>query len=54
MAKRFKEAFGKINEYFSDCYVRLFGGGTAALKLTDGYRPAVRSAQLSAFALLYS
>jgi len=35
MAKRFKEAFGKINEYFSDCYVRLFGGGTAALKLTD-------------------
>lgn len=35
MAKRFKEAFGKINEYFSECYVRLFGGGTALLKLTD-------------------
>ena len=80
-----KRAFGKINEYFSDCYVRLFGGGTAALNLLtlmtfwaavsisvqppgkklqnlfllsggggyDGYRPAVRSARLSAFALLY-
>lgn len=35
MAKRFKEAFSKINAYFSDCYVRLFGGGTALLKLTD-------------------
>ncbi len=35
MAKRFKEAFIKINEYFSECYVRLFGGGTASLKLTD-------------------
>lgn len=35
MAKKFKEAFGKINEYFSECYVRLFGGGTATLKLTD-------------------
>ena len=23
------------DRYFSDCYVRLFGGGTAALKLTD-------------------
>lgn len=35
MAKRFKEAFGKINEYFSECYVKLFGGGTASLRLTD-------------------
>ena len=35
MSKRFKEAFVKINEYFSECYVRLFGGGTASLKLTD-------------------
>ncbi len=35
MSKRFKEAFAKINVYFSECYVKLFGGGTAYLKLTD-------------------
>lgn len=35
MSKRFKEAFGKINEYFSECYVKLFGGGTAVLKLSN-------------------
>lgn len=35
MTKRFKVAFGKINEYFAQCYVKLFGGGTALLKLTD-------------------
>ena len=34
-AARFKEAFAKINVYFSECYVKLFGGGTAYLKLTD-------------------
>ena len=35
MTKRFKDAFAKINVYFSDCYIKLFGGGTAMLKLTD-------------------
>ncbi len=35
MNKRFKEAFAKINEYFADCYVKLFGGGTAVLKLSS-------------------
>lgn len=35
MSRRFKEAFAKINIYFSECYVKLFGGGTAYLKLTD-------------------
>ena len=35
MTKRFKDAFAKINVYFSDCYIKLFGGGTAILKLTD-------------------
>ena len=35
MTKRFKEAFGKINEFFAATYVKLFGGGTAVLKLTD-------------------
>lgn len=35
MTKRFKDAFSKINVYFSDCYIKLFGGGTAMLKLTD-------------------
>lgn len=35
MTKRFKEAFAKINVYFSDCYIKLFGGGTALLKLSD-------------------
>lgn len=35
MNKRFKEAFAKINEHFADCYIRLFGGGTAALKLSS-------------------
>ncbi|MDO4922294.1 MAG: chromosome segregation protein SMC [Phascolarctobacterium sp.] len=35
MTKRFKEAFAKINEYFAKCYVKLFGGGTALLTLTQ-------------------
>jgi len=35
MAKRFQEAFGKINEFFAEAYVRLFGGGTAVLSLAD-------------------
>ena len=35
MTKRFKESFAKINVYFSDCYIKLFGGGTALLKLTE-------------------
>lgn len=35
MTKRFKDAFAKINVYFSDSYIKLFGGGTAMLKLTD-------------------
>ena len=35
MSKRFKEAFGKINEYFLECYSKLFNGGTAALRLSD-------------------
>lgn len=35
MTKKFKEAFNKINEYFADCYVKLFGGGTAVLKLSN-------------------
>jgi chromosome segregation protein len=35
MTKRFKEAFAQINEFFADTYVKLFGGGTAVLKLTD-------------------
>ncbi len=35
MTKRFKEAFVKINEYFADCYSKLFGGGTAMLRLSD-------------------
>lgn len=35
MSKRFKEAFAKINEYFAQCYAKLFGGGTAVLQLTE-------------------
>ena len=35
MTKRFKEAFAQINAFFADTYKRLFGGGTAVLKLTD-------------------
>ncbi len=35
MTKRFKEAFNQINVYFADCYVKLFGGGTALLKLSN-------------------
>lgn len=35
MSRRFREAFTKINGYFADCYVKIFGGGTAVLKLTD-------------------
>ena len=35
MTKRFKAAFAKINEYFAQCYVKIFGGGTAVLRLTE-------------------
>ena len=35
MTKRFKEAFAQINEYFAQCYVKIFGGGTAVLRLTE-------------------
>ena len=35
MTRRFKEAFNQINVYFADCYVKLFGGGTALLKLSN-------------------
>ena len=35
MTRKFKEAFNQINVYFADCYVKLFGGGTALLKLSN-------------------
>lgn len=35
MNKRFKEAFAAINNYFAQCYIKLFGGGTAVLKLSE-------------------
>jgi len=35
MSVKFTSAFTKINEYFSDIFIRLFGGGTAQLKLVD-------------------
>lgn len=35
MSKRFKEAFAQINQHFAKCYGKLFGGGTALLKLND-------------------
>ncbi|MBC8016401.1 MAG: chromosome segregation protein SMC [Sporomusaceae bacterium] len=35
MSTKFTSAFTKINEYFSDIFVRLFGGGNAQLKLID-------------------
>lgn len=35
MVKKFKEAFAQINQYFGSCYKKLFGGGTALLKLSD-------------------
>lgn len=35
MSTKFTVAFTKINEYFSDIFVRLFGGGNAQLKLID-------------------
>jgi len=35
MGKRFKEAFNQINIYFAKTYTKLFGGGTALLKLND-------------------
>ena len=35
MTKQFNEAFAKIQVYFSDIFVRLFGGGQAELQLTD-------------------
>lgn len=34
MTKKFREAFEKINIYFAECYAKLFGGGTAFLKLS--------------------
>ncbi len=35
MAKQFKEAFAQISVYFSEIFVKLFGGGQAKLILTD-------------------
>jgi chromosome segregation protein len=35
MAKRFREAFGAISDYFQTTFTRLFGGGSASLKLLD-------------------
>ena len=35
MTKQFKEAFGKINAYFGEIFVKLFGGGEARILLTD-------------------
>ena len=35
MTRQFKEAFVQIQEYFSDIFIRLFGGGKAELKLLD-------------------
>ncbi|WP_378955450.1 chromosome segregation protein SMC [Pelosinus sp. sgz500959] len=35
MSEKFIESFTKINEYFSDIFIRLFGGGSAELKLID-------------------
>lgn len=35
MSKRFKEAFNQINIYFAKTYSKLFGGGTAMLKIND-------------------
>ena len=35
MSKQFKEAFAQIQLYFSEIFVRLFGGGEAELRLTD-------------------
>ncbi|MCR4759980.1 MAG: chromosome segregation protein SMC [Oscillospiraceae bacterium] len=31
----FRESFNKINKYFSEIFVELFGGGSASLELTD-------------------
>lgn len=35
MGRRFKAAFTQINDYFNQCYVKLFGGGRARLRLTE-------------------
>lgn len=35
MSEKFIESFTKINEFFSDIFIRLFGGGSAELKLID-------------------
>lgn len=37
MTRRFREAFEKINGYFSDCYAKLFGGGRARLRIQDDH-----------------
>ncbi len=35
MARRFRQAFEKINVYFNQCYEKLFGGGKARLLILD-------------------
>ncbi|MBP2653164.1 MAG: smc 5 [Firmicutes bacterium] len=35
MSRQFSEAFQKINTYFGELYVKLFGGGKAELELVD-------------------
>lgn len=35
MTRQFREAFVKINEFFGEIFVQLFGGGQASITLTD-------------------
>ena len=35
MTKQFREAFLKINDFFGEIFVQLFGGGQAKIQLTD-------------------
>lgn len=35
MTRQFREAFIKINEYFKEIFIKLFGGGRAGIQLTD-------------------
>lgn len=39
MARRFRSTFERIRERFGEVFARLFGGGTADLRLADAERP---------------
>jgi chromosome segregation protein len=48
METQFTEEFNKLGVYFEECFKRLFGGGSATLKLSDPSSPLTCDIEISA------